>query len=172
LDPSGQSRGKPISDVHHVDLAQRSIGSDHLGKLLAPGDPGAAELEGLGKELPLSIDEAEGGMDRDVRTNKSVTHRLDLPTEPVGKLGAVASIDVEVEVGLEPSTLVSSLYEPLIGLSVNDPDAGCGNRNVVNVPAGLGYFAVVEEDRSVTDTLGQTFCETSLPLRALCPCPN
>src|SRR5579875_1518724 len=162
-DHGGQSGSEPVCDAHHVDLAQGSVGRDQLGELLAPGDPSAVELKGLRKEAPFSIDEAQGGVDGHLRAGEGVAHRLDLPTESLDQLGAVPSVDVEAEVFCEPSALVPLLHPTLVGLGIDDPDAGRGDREVIDVAAGLRNLAVMEEDGPVTDPTAQAFSKAALP---------
>jgi len=135
--------------------------------VLAVGDPHSVNLERLQEEVPLGLDEAQHGVHRHVEVTQGGEHHGRLLVESSGELSLVSSVDIDVVVDVAPTIFVTTLQPPPELLGVDDPDAAGGDGQEVDIGAGPGNLAVVEQRGPVADASRQCFGKKSLALGVL-----
>lgn len=165
-----ESVRQEAGDSFHVVNRERTVAKDQVGQLGGPADPYPLQLQRFGEDGPLGVDEAQGRVDRNRVIVQHSSHGVDLPLEAVDGLGAVATADVQPEVGLEEAADVAFLDLSGVLLGVDDPYAARRDREVIDVAAGLGDLAVVQQHGVLRETLTQDLPNADLPVGALRPC--
>ena len=118
-----------------------------ISKGLAPGDEHVPDLEWLGEQPELGVDEAEGAVKRDRgvwSALQGALHVFDLAGNSVGQGRSVSAPDGEVYIRAEQTALVDLSHQTVIALRIDDPHAARRNHHVVNVGLRARYLAVVQ----------------------------
>src|SRR5664280_3169761 len=126
-------------------------------------------MKRLGEQTPLRIDEAQSSTDSDAGVLDGFEHGIDLSGKAANEFGLVATVDVEPVVRLEPLADVSLFNAAVVALGIDDPDARCGNNQVVDVRPATGNPSVVEHDGSVSNGAHKVGRQLSFPLRTFGP---
>ena len=114
-------------------------------ELLRPQDLHSAGREGSSDQRPVGVDEAEDAGDRNVVTDDGADE-VDLLEDAVDELGAIATTDEQLlRAGTEKTALDLERRTTAVALGVDDVDAGRRDGDVVDVRAGAGDAAVVED---------------------------
>lgn len=93
--------------------------SDHLGEVLAVGNPNDFDLEGLQEEVPFGLYEAQHGVDWYVQVTYGGPYHGRPPVEPSRKRGLVSSrLNVDAVVDRALTTLVATPQMPIVRLGV------------------------------------------------------
>ena len=148
-----ESVRQEAGDSFHVVNRERTVAKYQVGQLGGPADPYPLQLQRFGEDGPLGVDEAQGRVDRNRVIVQHSSHGVDLPLEAVDGLGAVATADVQPEVGLEEAADVAFLDLSGVLLGVDDPYAARRDREVIDVAAGLGDLAVVQQHGVLREAL-------------------